>query len=104
MRSSTTPMVNSSGTRCPASTYSLALSPRAVPPLIAQRKMSPVEIAGIPYFSAMRADCVPFPAPWGPKITSRTSTPSLKEPFVVTHHQLRLDLFHSLERDADRDQ
>src|SRR3954471_18226016 len=33
-----------------------------------------------------------------------TSGPLLQEALVVAHHQLRLELFHRVERDADDDQ
>ena len=32
-----------------------------------------IAMLGIPYFSEIRSDCVPLPAPWGPKITRRTA-------------------------------
>src|SRR3954469_5044161 len=62
---------------------------------------------------------VPFPAPGGPSRirfssdTGRGAYPSrsglarsalFQEALVVAHHQLRFELFHRVERDADDDQ
>ena len=38
----------------------------SVPSFIAPRRMSPVAIAGMLYFSEILADCVPLPAPGAP--------------------------------------
>ena len=66
MRLRTIRLVISSGTYSPASMYSLAFQPRSVPSETLERKMSPVEIAGMPKRSATTLACVPLPAPGGP--------------------------------------
>src|SRR5919204_2937821 len=76
--------------------------PSAVSSAIASRRMSPVAMCGSPYSAAIRFACVPFPAPWGPKIKMFTAL--LEEAFVAAHHHLRLHLPHRVERDADHDQ
>ena len=65
-RSLTMPMTTVSGTSSPASMYRLASRPMAVSFLTAERRMSPVEMCGMPYLSTMRPACVPLPAPGGP--------------------------------------
>jgi hypothetical protein len=47
----------------------LAIAPRAVPLATWLRRMSPVEIWGIPAEAASRDAWVPFPEPGGPKKT-----------------------------------
>src|SRR5689334_3088936 len=101
MRSRTIRLVISSGTYSPWSMYSWAFLPSGVPFETLVRKMSPVEIAGMPKCSATTRACVPFPAPGGPIRMSRMSA---KEPFVVPLLELALDLFHRVERDTDHDQ
>ena len=66
MRARTIRLVTSSGTYSPASMYSWAFLPRGVPLVTLARKMSPVEIAGTPKWSATTLAWVPFPAPGGP--------------------------------------
>src|SRR3712207_4854054 len=95
--------VTSSGTYPPASVYCLASTPSSVPWAICARKMSPVEMAGMPNRPARRLACVPFPAPGGPNSTSLMSTTSSQEPFVVPLLELRLDLLHRFESHADDD-
>src|SRR5215207_7173600 len=62
---------------------------------------------GTPKSSFSLSAWVPLPAPGGP---SRMRLSSLKpgslfqEALVVAHHQLRLELLHRVERDADHDQ
>src|SRR5580765_9066987 len=90
------------------------------------RKMSPVEIAGMPRRTAIRAAWVPLPAPGGPRMIRRMSSPSRRserssrvprsawaclpgvssteEPFVVPLLELGLDLLHRLQADADDDE
>src|SRR5918911_3636801 len=80
----------------------LTLRPRGVSSPIARRRMSPVAMWARPYSAAIRFACVPFPAPWGPKIKMFTAL--LEEALVATHHHLRLHLPHRVERDADDDQ
>ena len=60
--------VSSSGTRSPWSMNAFAFFPSSVPFLILARKISPVEMCGIPYFSAILCAWVPFPAPGAPNI------------------------------------
>ena len=67
MRLRTIWLVTSSGTYSPASMYALGLDARAaVPWETLARKMSPVEIAGMPKCSATNLAWVPLPAPGGP--------------------------------------
>src|SRR3954469_6405686 len=101
MRARTIRLVTSSGTYSPASMYSSAFLPRGVPRETLARKMSPVEIAGMPKWSATTLAWVPFPAPGGPM---RISLISAQEPFVVALLELALDLLHRVEGDADHDQ
>src|SRR6476469_9793878 len=51
--------------------YRLASIPSGVPSDTFARKLSPVEIAGIPKCSATNLAWVPFPAPGGPIMISR---------------------------------
>src|ERR1700733_5752599 len=76
--------------------------------------MSPVERCGTPKYLATCLACVPLPAPGGPrKITARpsvwrctSSIPAapqlsfLDEALVIAHHQLCLDLLHSIHGHA----
>src|SRR5690349_11179109 len=118
MRLRTMLLVTSSGTYSPASMKRCASLPRGVPWETLARKMSPVEIAGIPKCSATNLAWVPLPAPGGPISTSligrRWSSrreggatcrnPSSQESFVVALLQLALDLLHRVQRDADHDE
>src|SRR3954452_22724903 len=94
-------LVTSSGTYSPASMYSWAFLPSGVPSETLARKMSPVEIAGMPKWSATTLAWVPFPAPGGP---IRINLMSAQEPFVVALLELTLDLLHRVECDAHHDQ
>src|SRR6478672_12473706 len=71
MRLRTMLLVTSSGTYSPASMKRLASTPSGVPSETLARKMSPVEIAGIPKCSATNLAWVPLPAPGGPIMISR---------------------------------
>src|SRR3954469_21084263 len=104
-RDSTMPIVISSGTRSPASMNFFACCPSSVPWLTFARKMSPVEIFGIPRCAEMNWACVPLPAPGGPTRTRRITAPPLaEEALVVAQHQLALDLLRRIESDADEDE
>src|SRR3954452_7472771 len=104
-RETTMPIVISSGTRSPASMNFLACWPSSVPWLTFARKMSPVEIFGIPRWAEMNWACVPFPAPGGPTRTRRITAPPLaEEALVVAQHQLALDLLRGVEAYADEDE
>src|SRR3954447_25002165 len=104
-RDTTIPIVISSGTRSPASMYFLACWPSSVPWLTFARKMSPVEIFGIPRCAEMNWACVPFPAPGGPTRTRRITAPPLaEEALVVAQHQLALDLLGGVETHTDEDE
>ena len=92
-----------------------ASRPSSVPCATAPRRMSPVAMYGRPKSSRRRSACVPLPAPGGPsriRFSSRhgastaepCATALLQEALVVAHHQLRLELLHRVERDADDDQ
>ena len=76
-----------------------AFKPSGVPLLMLSRNRSPVEICGIPSFSANWTACVPLPAPGGP-----SKTISLQEPFVVALHQLAFDLLNRIQTDANHDE
>src|SRR3954451_7884172 len=104
-RETTIPIVISSGTRSPASMNFLACWPSSVPWLTFARKMSPVEIFGIPRWAEMNWACVPFPAPGGPTRTRRITAPPLaEEALVVAQHQLALDLLGGVETHTDEDE
>src|SRR4051795_3584686 len=104
-RETTIPMVISSGTRSPASMNFFACCPSSVPWLPLARKMSPVEILGIPRCAEMNWACVPFPAPGGPTRTRRITAPPLaEEALVVAQHQLALDLLGGVETHTDEDE
>ena len=60
-----------SGTYSPWSMNRLASTPSSVPSDTLARKMSPVEIAGMPKWSATTWAWVPFPAPGGPIMIRR---------------------------------
>src|SRR3954453_7269610 len=98
-------MVISSGTRSPASMNFFACCPSSVPWLTLARKMSPVEIFGIPRCAEMNWACVPFPAPGAPTRTRRITAPPLaEEALVVAQHQLALDLLGGVETHTDEDE
>src|SRR5437764_12549959 len=101
-RSITMRTTTSSGTRSPRSMKALASRPSGVSFVTFSRKMSPVPIRTTSNRSSSRWACVPFPAPGGPRSTSRMTLP--EEALVVPHQQLRLQLLHRLERDTDRDE
>src|SRR6478752_1870995 len=117
-RSSTMALVTSSLTYPPDARISLTWSPSGVSFLMFARKMSPVEMAGMPRCSAMRDAWVPLPAPGGPRMIRRMPGPprgglrggrrrgeaSAEEPFIVTLLQLGLDLLHGLKADTHDDQ
>src|SRR2546425_842598 len=89
--------------------YPFTWSPSAVPARRWARSISPVAIAGMRYISIRWALCVPFPAPGAPKMirfigSGSDLTSLLDEPLVLTHDQLRLDLFHGIQGHADDDQ
>ena len=78
-RSSTIPIITSSGTRSPASIMAFAVNPDAVLSCTALRRMSPVEIFGMPFSAANRSACVPFPAPGAPSMTRFSPTPAIPD-------------------------
>src|SRR2546422_9604488 len=97
------------GTSSPRSMYPLPCSPGADPARRWARSISPVATAGMWLVSIRDPVCVPLPAPGAPKRikfigTARDLRSLLYEPLVLTHDQLRLDLFHGVERNADHDQ
>ena len=65
-RSRNIAMMRSSDTRSPRAMIALASSPSGVPSRTAARSMSPVAMWARPRSDAMRAACVPLPAPGGP--------------------------------------
>src|SRR3954452_20245439 len=63
----------------------------------------------MPKSSVSRAAWVPLPAPGGPsrmRLSSLTGRAAylFEEALVVAHHQLRLELLHRVQRDADDDE
>src|ERR1700757_3225483 len=69
--------------------------------------MSPVAMWTSAKSSRRRSAWVPLPAPGGPSMIRFNSDKArrlLQEPLVTSHHQLRLELLHRFERDADHDQ
>src|SRR5690242_13842480 len=85
--------------------YCFACLPSSVPWLTLARKMSPVEILGIPRCAEMNWACVPLPAPGGPTRTRRITAPPLaEEALVVAQHQLALDLLGGVETHTDEDE
>ena len=59
-RSSTMPIISSSPSSSPRSINAFARSPSSLPLCAASRRMSPVEILGMPRACASRTACVPF--------------------------------------------
>src|SRR5205807_3879652 len=94
--------MTSSGTSSPRFMNSRALRPSSVPRLTSSRRMSPVEIWGMPYSRVRKSACVPLPLPGGPN--SNRFTASSDEAAVLAHDQLGFELLHGVERDADHDQ
>src|SRR3954453_17595931 len=109
-RSRITAMMSSSGTSSPRSMYAFASLPRSVSSLTAWRSMSPVAMYASGKSSCRRSACVPFPAPGGPSRMRFSSAMAGRAPYlfqealVVAHHQLGLELFHRVQRDADDDE
>src|SRR6202035_4310787 len=93
----------SSGTSPPASMIGLASRPSAVSRATSSRSMSPAATCGMPRRTATRDAWVPLPLPGGPNINAIIGL-SLDEPLVLAHQELRLDLFHGVEGNADHDQ
>src|SRR3990172_12693798 len=119
MRSRTSAISRSSGTRRPCSMIGAAFRPSSVPLAIASLSMSPVEILGTPRWAASLAACVPFPAPGGPRKMTRaagaaavrglagTTDPLASPPreaVVMPHDQLRLDPGHGVHGHAHDDE
>ena len=69
-RSLTMPIISSSPSSSPRSISAFARSPSSVPLCAASRRMSPVEILGMPRACASRTACVPLPDAGGPSITT----------------------------------
>ena len=67
-RSRTIPIITSSLTSSPRAMIALARLPISVPLCTASRRMSPVEIFGIPRLRANCSAWVPLPAPGGPSM------------------------------------
>src|SRR5579884_2166589 len=122
-RSSTIGEITSSGTNSPLSILAFAASPRPVLFAAASRRMSPVEIWGMPSFLATTRAWVPLPAPGGPRkmsicaissLSSRAlrsrggAAPShsslLQKALVVPHNQLGFDLLDRVHGDAHHNQ
>src|SRR6266487_2331379 len=94
-------ITRSSGTSSPFCMYPSAITPKVVPLRTCSRSMSPVEMCAQPMRSEIIAACVPLPTPGGPKKITYTSA---DKSFVVAHQQLRFELFHRVEHDADDDE
>src|SRR5437667_2705980 len=67
------------------------------------RKSSPVVMCARPTSLFRRAAWVPLPAPGRPSNTTYTVPGLPDEAFVLAHHQLRLDLAHRVQDDANHD-
>src|SRR5215217_3642582 len=85
--------------------------PSGVPSRTAARKRSPVATIGVPSRFDSRGAWVPFPAPGAPRRTMAFMRPwppprrrSSDEPLVLADEELRLELLHRLDDDADDDQ
>ena len=107
-----------SGTRVPFSTYVRTSAPRVEPSRNEARNRSPVDTCGRPSSWASRI-CLGALAragstdhdedQWRLRRRPRAGRPrgspgSLDEPFVVTHHQLGLELLHGLHDHRDHDE
>src|SRR5205807_9400682 len=112
----TMPIMMSSETYWPAARIGWALRPSSVPAWISARSMSPVAMCGMPKWSRSMLAWVPLPLPGAPyrsKFTplsltlspaGRGKTASFDEASVLAHHELRLQLLHRVERDADHEE
>src|SRR5579859_2980778 len=80
-----------------------AWRPKGVPAATSARRMSPVAMCGMWNRACSISAWVPFPLPGGPYM-SRFMTELPDEAAVLAHHQLRLQLFHGVQRDAHDDQ
>src|SRR5690606_25277007 len=98
--------VISSGTYSPARMISSTRRPNSVPSDTWARNISPVDTWGTPSRSATLSAWVPLPAPGGPMNSSLNTRldRSSENALVVAHGELRLDLFHRFEGDADHDE
>src|SRR2546430_15315694 len=108
--------ISSSGTSSPASMNPLACIPSPLSSLTFCRNMSPVEMNGSWKSASRRSAWVPLPAPGGPNrirlscggtgvtVSSQRAAKLLQKSLVVAHHQLRLQLFHGVQRNPDHDQ
>src|SRR5437764_734677 len=109
-------IMSESGTRAPRSVNVLASSPKSVPRAAASRRISPVEITGIPKWRESTRACVPLPAPGDPSRINTIPTLSresddretplpglLDEALVVPHHEMRLQALHRVQRHAYHD-
>src|SRR4051812_46051220 len=106
-RSRKTPAIVSSGTSSPRLMYVSASRPSGLSAATAARRTSPEPRTGRPSRRDRIGACVPFPAPGAPRRTRMVTVPaapSADEAFVVAHHELRLELLHRLDDDADHDE
>src|SRR6202022_2797490 len=102
----------------PAARMGWAWRPSGVPAAISARSMSPVAMCGMPKRVRSMFACVPLPLPGAP-YSSRfipvplgerarergACRPSLSyKAAVLAHHELRLQLLHGVQGDADDDQ
>ena len=80
--------------------------PSSLPRATAARSRSPEARTGTPSARARIGAWVPLPAPGAPRQDATVIAPTqprlADEPFVVAHHELRLDLLHRLDDDARR--
>ena len=101
-RSRTIALVTSSGTRSPRVHVLLGLqAERRCRRLTLARKMSPVEIFGMP---TVLGDELRPGSPCPPRGADAGRAALPQEPFVVALLQLALDLLHGVQADADHDQ
>src|SRR6266851_65374 len=96
------PIMMSSGTYCPLARIGWASRPSGVPVWISARSMSPVAMCGMPKRSRSMFAWVPLPLPGAPY--SSKFIELFDEAAVLAHDQLRLQLFHRVQGNADDDQ
>src|SRR5438132_242130 len=102
MRSSSMPIVISSGTSRPLSTNGWAFLPSAVPRRMFSRKSSPVVTWARPVSFLSNAAWVPLPAPGRPRRITYNGCLA-DEAFVLAHEQLGFELAEGVKNDADDD-
>src|SRR6185503_20194229 len=100
--------MSSSETSSPERMTASTSRPISLPLATSARRRSPDASTGTPRLAASAGAWVPLPAPGAPsRMATVIDVPEsalADEPFVVAHHQLRLDLLHRLDDDGDHDE